>query len=340
MGDVARLAGGVHQSTVSLALRNDPAISESTRVLIQQAAQAAGYHRDPLLDAFNTRRMSARQHRSYPVVAIIADLSSRREFEQSPFHAALWRGAVTAAESLFHKPELFFVGPGALAPARLDSILYARGIVGLVTAGFRPTTPPLGLEWSRYCGVKIECLDWPLPRFAIATDLLQGTRVALRRARLLGYNRIGLVLEPDETARNDLIRAGYLIEHPPGMKPIPPLLAPAGMGANRLKKWIQKEQIDAILSARRETGGMLAAAGLQPGRDIGWACLAVVEPHKSIAGLVTDYARAGSLAVEQVVSLARLNQRGPATSAMVTYVPSEWKDGNSLPLRLQKAALK
>lgn len=64
MRDVARWAGGKHPSTVSLALQNHPAISPETRKRIQKAAKIAGYRRDPLLDAFNARRLSTLRHRS------------------------------------------------------------------------------------------------------------------------------------------------------------------------------------------------------------------------------------------------------------------------------------
>jgi len=333
MRDIARLAGGVHQSTVSLALRNAPVISLATRMRIQRIARTAGYHRDPLLDAFNVRRVQSRQSRSHPVLAFVSDFDSRKAMEASPLHASLWRGAAHAAESLYHRLEPFFLGPRGLSPVRLDSILFNRGIDGLVTAAFRPTTPPLRLAWERYCGVRVECQNWRSPHITVATDLLQGTRTAFRRAKQLGYNRIGLLLEPDENARNDLALAGYLVEHAKVTGHPAPLVAPQFRSAARLREWIKSNRIDAILSAGTGTGGLLAAIDLQPGRDLGWACLALSRPDRSIAGQVADSERAGALAVEQVVGLSRLNLRGPASSAMITYVPSTWQDGASLPSR-------
>ncbi|HVU16509.1 MAG TPA: LacI family DNA-binding transcriptional regulator [Candidatus Didemnitutus sp.] len=333
MRDIARLAGGVHQSTVSLALRNHPAISLATRRHIQRTAAAAGYHRDPLLDAFNERRLQSGQRKSHPVLAFVVDFGHRRKMDASPLHGHLWHGALRAAETLFHRLELFLVGPGALTPERLDSILFTRGIDGLIVASFRPQTPPLELTWKRYCGVKIECQDWVVPHFTIATDLLQSTRVAYRRAKQLGYSRVGLLLEPGERARSDLAQAGYLVEHSPTRARGKPLIAPGNLSVQRLRKWIRSEQIDVVLAASAATGSVLTAAGFAPGREIGWACLALTEAERTVAGLVADYERAGALAVEQVVSLSRLNLRGPSSSSMITYVPSTWRDGPSLPSR-------
>lgn len=333
MRDIARLAGGVHQSTVSLALRNHPAISLATRRHIQRTAAAAGYHRDPMLDAFNERRVQSGERKSHPVLAFVSDFGARRKLETSALHSALWRGAQRAAEALYHRLELFLVGPGALTPARLDSILFTRGIDGLIAASFQPVSDPLRLTWNRYCGVRIECQDWLTPHFTIATDLLQSARVAYRRAKQLGYNRVGLMLEPDEHARNDLAQGGYLVEHAAARGRGSPLIVPRSLGANRLRKWIRSEQIDAVLSIQPAAGEALAAAGLAPGREIGWACLALTESEPAVAGLVADHERAGVLAVEQVVSLSRLNLRGPSSSSMVTYVPATWQEGASLPSR-------
>jgi LacI family transcriptional regulator len=340
MRDVARLAGGVHQSTVSLALRNHPAISLATRQRIQNAATEAGYCRDPLLDAFNTRRASAVEHRWFPVIAFVEDFASAREMDASPIHAALWRGVSKAAESLYHRVELFLVGPNGMAPGRLDSMLYARSIDCLVAAVSGADVPQLQISWDRYCAVKVDCLNWPTPHFTIAADILQGTRLAVRKARDLGYSRIGLVIDEQRMVRNDLLRAGYLIEQTPapGARRLKPLTIRADLNAGIIRDWIRSHRIDAVLSDTPDFGALLSSVGFVPGRDVGWACLNLPSTDTTIAGIVSDYERIGTLAVEQVVSLSRMNQHGASSSAMVTYVPVVWRDAASLPDRRKSRA--
>lgn len=55
MADVAR-AAGVHQTTVSLALRSHPRIPENTRKRIQQVAEEMGYRPNPLVSALIAQR--------------------------------------------------------------------------------------------------------------------------------------------------------------------------------------------------------------------------------------------------------------------------------------------
>lgn len=64
MQDVASHVG-VHQTTVSIALRNRPGIPEATRLKIQEAAIELGYRTDPAIEAFNRHRLNRR----YKVVA-------------------------------------------------------------------------------------------------------------------------------------------------------------------------------------------------------------------------------------------------------------------------------
>lgn len=55
MSDVASVAG-VHKSTVSLALRNQPKLNAATRERIRKIAAELGYQPDPMLDLFNLYR--------------------------------------------------------------------------------------------------------------------------------------------------------------------------------------------------------------------------------------------------------------------------------------------
>ena len=57
MKDVAKEAG-VHQTTVSLALRNHPSLPKSTRDRIQELAHSMGYRPDPAISAIAAQRWS------------------------------------------------------------------------------------------------------------------------------------------------------------------------------------------------------------------------------------------------------------------------------------------
>ncbi len=334
MRDVARLAGGVHPSTVSLALRNHPGISEATRKKVRAAARKLGYRPDPMLDAFNTHRLEVLPHKALPVIAFVADFESRAALEKSPHHWALWTGAKAAAETLHCQIELFLLGRGQLTPERLNSILRARGIVSLVIAACRPITPRVAFEWTNYSAVKIESAHLATPLYSVSSDQRQAARLAFRRLHQAGYRRIGLATDPGAVPRQDeLYRAGFLLEQTrwtPEAQ-IPPLdLPPEGGVDSVILPWIRQNRIDAVLSDRLDAADAIERSGLRIPADLGFACLDLPSRLPRFAGALADHGRVGAQAVEQVVSLMRTNQRGLPTTASCTFVPVAWHEGPSL----------
>lgn len=336
MRDVARLAGGVHPSTVSLALRNHPGISEATRKRVCAAARKLGYRPDPLLDAFNTHRLEVLPHKALPVIAYVADFDSRAALEQSAHHGALWAGARAAAETLHCHIELFLLGKNQLTPERLHSILRARGITSLVIGACRAETTRVAFNWDDYSAVKIESPQLTVPLYRISSDQRQASRLAFRQLFQMGYRHIGLATKSGGEIRQDeLYRAGYFLEqsrHSPAA-PVPPLDLSPALNSDVLKDWIQMHQVDVVLSDDLELPARLESLGLKVPADVAFAGLDVPASAIDLAGSVADHARVGAQAVEQVVSLMRTNQRGVPATASTTYVPIAWHDGKSAPSR-------
>ncbi|HEU5077676.1 MAG TPA: LacI family DNA-binding transcriptional regulator [Opitutaceae bacterium] len=332
MRDVARLAGGVHPSTVSLALRNHPGISEATRKRVRAAARTLGYRPDPLLDAFNTHRLEVLPHKALPVIAYISDFDSRQALEKSHAHSGYWLGARAAAESLHCQIELFLLSKAQLTPERLHSILRARGITSLVLGACRSHTTRVAFDWPDYSAAKIESPHLDAPIYGIISDHRQSARLAFRKLRALGYRRIGLATTPGGMPRQDeLSRAGYLLEQRvcAGERLPAPLDLDETPDAGVVLRWIQTNRLDAVISDRLELREILSGKGLR----VGFAGLDVPRNDEQFAGIVIDHGRVGAQAVEQVVSLMRANQRGlPATSSC-THVPVAWQDGKSAPAR-------
>jgi len=336
MRDIARLAGGVHPSTVSLALRNHPGISEATRKKVCAAARKLGYRPDPLLDAFNTHRLEVLPHKAPPIIAFMADFESRSALEKSPQHAALWAGARSAAEMLHCQIELFLVGKNQLSPERLNSILRARGIVSLVIGACRPSTTHLAFDWNDYSAVKIESPHLDIPLYTLSSDQRQAARLAFRRLYDLGYRRLGLLTHhSSDSKQDDLYRAGFLLEQRRSRHAaaVPPLTLTSSSAPNVVESWIRANAVDAIVSDTLDLPPLLARMGLEVPREVGFAALDATGDSNQVSGIIPDHARVGAQAVEQVVGLMRINQRGLPATASCTYVPVSWREGATCALR-------
>jgi len=336
MSDVGRLAGGFHPSTVSLALRNHPGISVVTRKLITRTASKMGYRRDPLLDAFNRHRVSGLAHQAPRVIAFVSDFESKGDMEASARHRLFWKGGSAAARTLRHGLEFFPLAPMGMSSKRLDAVLHARGIRGLVIGALRAETASLNFTWDRYSTVKIECCRLGLPGYAVAAAYLRGGRAAFERMRSLGYRRIGLVTAKDmDVQRSDLLHAGILCEQAKLSieERVPPLAMKAKHPAHSVSTWLQSYSVDAVLADQATFRRIAVAVGRARARKLGWACLDVTEAAPEAAGIVVDYERMGAVAVEQVVSLMRVHQRCHPSEASTTFVSAGWREGKTLPLK-------
>ncbi len=331
MTDVARLAGGVHPSTVSLALRNDPSISEATRKRVHAAAEKIGYHPDPLLDAFNSHRKGVLPHKSVPVIAFVSDAPSRDAFEVSPRLHAYWEGAKAAADGLHCKLELFLLNKGQLTPERLNSVLSARGIVTMVVGGLTPATSRLAFDWKEYSAVKIASHHLWVPSYSVKTDLRDSARTAWKCLHALGYSRIGLVCVPDpELFSAELYRVGFHQAELVQTARIPVLDLAEAVRPATLARWAKQHKVDAVIGSRGSVHALLEEAIPAVIRPA-FACLDLSGQPEGMAGVMPDYRRVGQEAIEQVVSLMRSNLRGLIDTPSCTYIPPCWRDGVSAP---------
>lgn len=330
MRDVARLAGGLHPSTVSLALRNSPAISKETTRRVQNAARKIGYRPDPLLDAYNFHRKEVLPHKTLPVVAFLCDLSSRDAVQESRIHKAYLEGCQKAAETLHCKLDYFYLAPGQLGAERLHAILLTRAISGVIVAGF--TTDPFGgvFPWREYSAVKIESPHLACPSYTVAVDRRNAARLAWQKLREQGGRRIGLALSSGaQPWHRDLYEAGVLLQQAKteGAPEIPVLKLDRDDEPRAVcHDWIRRQAIDAVICDRPELVSEILRARSAGDPAVSFACLDATEAPAEIQGALPDHVQAGEHAMTQTVGLLRANDRGPSETPSLTYIPVSWRD--------------
>lgn len=339
MAEVGRRAGGYHQSTVSLALRNRPGVSPTLRRLIKRAARELGYRRDPLLDAFNRHRVEGLPRRVLEEIAFVAGFATKAEMEASPQHMALWRGADAAARMAHCRLEFFPLVPGGMTARRLDAVLHARGVEAMILAALEDADETPLFTWDRLSAVRVGCAHFDAPARLVVGDLLHGTRKAVRRMRALGYRRIGLVTtEVRGRQCADDVRAGVLYEQTQfaADERVAPLALTEGTTRQAMKDWLRGQKVDALLAdtdAYRRVGTLLGVGGL---RGLGRAWLDVTAAPAGAAGIVVEHEALAAQAIEQIAVLRRIGKCGLPGEVAVMQVPVGWRDGATLPPRQTK----
>jgi LacI family transcriptional regulator len=343
LADIAAKAG-VHVTTVSLALRDHPSIPPVTRARIRAVAKEFGYQRDPLLDALNFHRARRTQTRSVSS-AFVVHAGTTRLFSGNHYQPLVYAGAKAAAEARGHSLDIFVVGHGHLAPARLNTILNARGISGILLSTFEIDIGQLDLDWAQFCAVKIECLHLTPNLDAVSNDQLQVARLAMRRLRKLGYRRIGLATaREDQTRLAESFGMGVLVEQAslPEAECVPPLifsLAEVPMLPKLIPEWMREHEVDVIISNWNELFDTFATAGIRLPDDVAFASLDVPPSLPHVAGVVQNHRLVGQRAMEQLAIMSDAYQRGVPESQTITFIPGYWQDGVTAPARPKRSTI-
>lgn len=348
MKDVAHQAG-VHQTTVSLALRRHPSIPAATRERIERIAAELGYERDPALSALNHYRVSARMTKSVHAIAALLNFEDEAEFNRAPFpHRESVAGASRHAERLGYRLDRFFVGhvkPAAKA-RQIEKILHARGIQGVIIASFRESMHGFALNWDRFSTVQIESQQLGLPLHTVSSNQLSMTRSCVQRVYERGYRRIGLAVgREEEIYLNHAFTAGYggeVLLHPE-LAPLPPLLLPNGSAvpelASLLRTWAQSNSLDCVISNWPEVLDALRHGGWRVPEEIGIACIGVQPDFGPTTGMRQRDDVVGERAIEQLALMMKTFQRGLVAVPNVTLIEGEWMEGAEAPVRTGHSAL-
>ena len=331
--DIAREAG-VTQATVSLALRNHPSVKPETAALVRSVAARLSYVLDPYLSGLSAYRRNLR-NRSAQTRAALAWLSNDADgslWKNSRTFAAYHEGArLRAAELGYHLEDHCLLRPG-MTPRRLEQILHARGIPGILVAPQPRPDTRLDFNFDRFSAVT---LGYTLaePRLHLVTwHQFRAMEGLFRNLVSLGYRRPGLALALDSDLRSDRNwSAAFLSEQARlgSRRGVPPLLD-ENLSARRLLSWYHEYKPDVIVAIWPQVLGWLRAAGLSVPGEVGFACLSVPDGDDTLSGLSESPGAIGGKAVEFLVDMIHRSERGVPAMQVCFLTEGRWRTGSTL----------
>lgn len=317
---------GLHYTTVSLALRNHSQISESTRLKVQQLAREMGYVPDPMVSALSVYRQTLRSPGFHSTLAWLTNSPEALVNPNYPFIEQFNGAQHRAAELGYQIEELPFRSPGMTA-GRYVRMLQARGIQGILVPP-QPTHRMSGrirMDWSGFSSVALgHTLAWP-PLHRVASNHFQSAQLAVRELRKRGYQRIGLCISRLFNRRVlSAWSGGYFAEMQRKGAFIEPLLYDR-FQLDQLRKWISQYRLDSVIS-HGATHHIQMSGFWQIPEGLGLVELDRKSNSNSLTGIDQDYFRIGQIAINQLVSLINLGEKGiPAVPGWLgvngTWVP-------------------
>src|SRR4051794_4150253 len=192
--EIARRAKVSH-TTVSLALRNDPVIPESTRARICRLADAMGYRSNVLVSALMTQVRLRHQRTAPEVVGFLTAGPNEEDWKKHSSSVGFYEGARRRGQQLGIRVEAFWLGPNGEGASQTCRLLSARAIRGNLVTPFPVPTYTNELDWKRFTWLALGYTykQWALHR--AVSHHFRSCFIACENLRRLGYKRIGLMLD-------------------------------------------------------------------------------------------------------------------------------------------------
>ncbi|GEM_PF-1583500 len=332
--DIA-LKAGVSRTTVSDALRGRASVAPDTKAKILQIAAEMGYQRDARVGELMTylRHHKTRQDR-IPLAWVHAQ--SRDRFT----HMAVWRemfqGAESRATELGYSLEAFSLDDRDIHASRLSSILYSRGISGIVMSPPFDAPEWLEADWSPFTciQVSVDPLDHTYP--SVAPDRRFAIQEIWNRLSALGYERISLVLKTSADHRvDDAFASQYMWESSPYSRDahIPILCLTKTEALNpecpRLRSWLSDHHPDVIITNFGSLSLTLDQMGMSVPDHIGLALTNIEEGNDYYSGVTQLNRVIGANAIDLLTM--QLNYRkGEHTQFLSSVrIKGMWRPGKT-----------
>jgi LacI family transcriptional regulator len=330
MREVAAGAG-VSRSAVSLALQGHPSIPVSTRERILRVVDRLGYRKNPLVAALmSTRRAGAGRTTSLTSLAFLTSHVPPDSWRQAATHRRFHAAACARAMELGFSLDEFSLGAPDMRPERLEALLRARGIHGVLVAPLPGEQTRLNFDLTRFAtvGLGMSVKEPGIDR--VSDDHFFAGQLAFDSCLALGYRRIGLALAADVSRRLEhRWWSGFLVAQqqvpardrvralmPETRDEIPPAL----------NAWIAKNQLDAVVFSIRNQELM----GTAPAH-VGLVSLSVHDATGKVAGVRQNERGVGEDAIDLLVAKLHRWSTGTTDAPRLTLVRGEWSAGLSAP---------
>lgn len=327
MQDVAH-AAGVHQTTVSRALRNDPRLPDATRVRIQRLAKEMGYRPHPLVSALIAQRRARHPPRFETTIAFVARGALG---DAGQLHLA---GARSMAQQVGYGLALFLLEVDDLTEKRLNAMLLARNVRGVIIGSLPEARGRFELDWRHFCTAVIE-YTFDAPAFdRVVHDSYGGMRMIMGECRRRGLRRVGLTLATIGHERTERLNgAAYWSEQKSGhfFAAIPPLIQPQ-WDDDIFGAWYRRHRPEVVVTSNALLQPVLewcSRQRLRPGRD-----LHVINVNSAaggrVSGVVQNHSAIGATACRLVVEKISHNESGVPALRTTTLTPGTWLEGATL----------
>lgn len=321
-------AAGVARATVSYVLRDDPKIPAATAARVRAAAERLGYRPNPRVAALMAHIRQARPVGRGERIAFVWVHTTRREARENAFLREVFAGARERASQIGFTLEEFWTNDPGMTDRRLEEILRARGIVGVVLS---PVTTDeaaitLGWDWRHFAPAVVGNVTWSPELHHAGHHHYLGMRMALLELAKLGCQRPAALIDHGTNERAKRAWEAAFLTHylqPREAHAFVRLVDPANLPP--VAEWLRASGADALIVSDTS---LLQARGLRAvRRDLGLPAVTLHwagDAPRDLGGIDQCYDRISAHAVDLVAAQLNANETGVPDLPRMMLFPGRW----------------
>ena len=333
--DIAR-AAGVSMMTVSRVLRGAPKVSAEKRELVLKEAKRLNYQPDPHLARMMQVVRGKKESRVRAVIAVIREHVPQDGLLGPSYQYVPIEDIRRRAHGHGYAVEEFCLGKDGLTPQKLQKILHARGIEGVIVSPQSTQLPCSKLDYAPFAAVTFgNAMNSPALHMC-AGNMTLGITMAAEQLAARGYKRIGVAVTKWIVNRSQFGYSGGLFHWQHGLPEedrVPLLLFPSNdisRGYDPFAKWMREHQPDALITFDTHVPGWLKRLGLRVPRDIGFVVHDWTPKMTDYAGIYQRREHLAAAAVDLVVTQLSQHEPGVPEVPRQIMIPPKWMDGPSV----------
>lgn len=330
--DVAR-ALGISQATVSLALSDNPRISNQLKEKIRHAVQSMNYSPDPHLTALARYRnkLSAPLHRG--TIAWVTNYASEHGWKEIPLFDQFYEGASDSLARNGYKLEVYWMADPKLDLQRFRRMLINRGIKGILFAPQQCPNTNIELPMDGFAAVTFGfSLAYP-KLHVVHGELFAAVRTLYRELRNRRHRKIGLLLtrQVDERTSNHILGAflaeSYLENLLCGNRIM--RIDEYHSERTQIVDWIKVEKLDAVLTTGVNEVDFLRDCGFRIPDDFSVAVHLLTQKGET-GGMLLNALRIGEIAAQRLLSMLHNWETGSPDTAEHIAVEQSFYPGRTI----------
>ncbi|MGE9292857.1 MAG: LacI family DNA-binding transcriptional regulator [Puniceicoccales bacterium] len=330
--EIARLTG-LAQSTVSMALANNPRVSEKTRKYVHEIASQLKYHPDPYLTALSAYRKRSDSAKYQATLAWVGSDPDNEVWSViPPFYRHYYEGAVERARELGYRIEEHNLVKGGMTGQRLSKLLWARNIPGVLFAPQAMPGSSLVFDFSHFAAVAFGHTLVSPAIHTVVSHQSKSMLTLLDELQKLGYKRPGLAIthQSDNRTMHNWSSAFWGVQQTLKPENRVPILMVKEMSANVFKVWLKENRPDVVVTEQRYGHAWLVEAGESIPETIGLAIITLRDWQKGYSGIMENSHLIGARALEFLVDLIHRREHGVPEVPTTLMVDGSWVEGTTV----------